>query len=115
MAIERLTMVFAATLMRIVIANSVTARPMSAACQLPSASPHSLAMTAGRASPDENKLAEMEEQLQDFQDEFACSANTTAFRKAQADADADYVEETGECARHGVRANRGHQPGLGAN
>ena len=62
----------------------------------------------------ENKLAEMEEQLQDF-DEFACSANTTAFRKAQADADADYEEETGECARHGARANHGHQPGLGAN
>ena len=49
----------------------------------------------------ENKLAEMEEQLQDFQDEFACSANTTAFRKAQADADADYEEETGECANAG--------------
>ena len=49
----------------------------------------------------ENKLAEMEEQLQDFQDEFACSANTTAFRKARADADADYEEETGECANAG--------------
>ena len=47
----------------------------------------------------ENKLAEMEEQLQDFQDEFACSANTTTFRKAQADA--DYEEETGECANAG--------------
>ena len=49
----------------------------------------------------ENKLAEMEEQLQDLQDEFACSANKTAFRKAQADADADYEEETGECANAG--------------
>jgi chromosome segregation ATPase len=49
----------------------------------------------------ENKLAEMEEKLQEFQDEVACSANKTAFRKAQADADADYEEDTGECANAG--------------
>jgi chromosome segregation ATPase len=49
----------------------------------------------------ENKLAEMEEELQEFQDEVACSANKTAFRKAQADADADYEEDTGECANAG--------------
>ena len=49
----------------------------------------------------ENKLAEMEEKLQEFQGELACSANKTAFRKAQADADADYEEETGECANAG--------------
>ena len=47
----------------------------------------------------ENKLAEMEEKLQEFQDEIACSANKTAFRKAQADA--DYEEDTGECANAG--------------
>ena len=49
----------------------------------------------------ENKLAEMEEKLQEFQDEVACSANKKAFRKAQADADADYEEDTGECANAG--------------
>jgi hypothetical protein len=36
----------------------------------------------------ENKLAEMEEQLQEVQGELTCSANKTAFRKAR-DADAD--------------------------
>ncbi len=66
----------------------------------------------------ENKLAEMEEKLQELQDELACSANKTVFRKAQADADADYEEETGECTSdfriyYGLGFSGGYQIKIG--
>ena len=43
-------------------------------------------------SAAKNKMAEMEEQLQEYDDRFACSEDKTARRKMEADADADYEE-----------------------
>ena len=48
---------------------------------------------------NENRLAELEEKLQDYDDDVALSANSKARKQAEADQDADYTEETGEDKR----------------